>query len=203
MGRERTKRRDADARRLLAPRISRRSPLARARPWAAPSLGPVAAVRASAASARSARPWHRRSRRRCAGSRTRASTASGTARASCDFKIATGSFTSSAMSGTWVMGILVPSAVISMWCLLWCCFGAARHPPGSPARGSRRHRKKVTFRYNPVDTQSPRADPTPPASLSPTTPPSPPIVIVDDHHQAAPRTLPGLHFIHSTSIQHG
>ena len=94
------------------------------------------------------------------------------------------------MSGTWVLGILVPSVLLSLWCLMWCCFGAARQPPGSPARGGRLSQKR-TFKYNALKNQSPRASPT----TTPASPESPAVIVTQP-----PRTLPGLHFIHSTSI---
>jgi len=100
-----------------------------------------------------------------------------------------------AMSGTWVMGVLVPSALISMWCLMWCCFGAARQPPVSQPVANKVYRRQSTFKYNPVttETESPRANLARPPTPGP--PPSPPAV-----SNPAPRTLPGLHFIHSTAI---
>ena len=99
--------------------------------------------------------------------------------------------TPSAMSGSWVLGILVPSALISMWCLMWCCLGIARHPP--PSTSPPAHPGQQSFKYNPIDTASPRNDTVPETSISsaPSPPPSP---------RPPPRTLPGLHFIHSTSI---
>ena len=95
------------------------------------------------------------------------------------------------MSGAWVLGILVPSALISMWCLMWCCLGIARHPPPLTSRPA--HARQKSFQYNPVNAASPRNDTLPETSISSAAspPPSP---------RPPPRTLPGLHFIHSTSI---
>ena len=97
-----------------------------------------------------------------------------------------------AMSELWFLGVLVPSACLSLWCLSWCCFGVISDPPASP-RATRRP-KRVTFQYNPVNAESPRADSAPLAK--PVSPTSPPVIIVAD----PPRTLPGLHFIYSASI---
>ncbi len=103
------------------------------------------------------------------------------------------------MSADWLLGVLVPSACISLWCMLWCCFAQLHQLPNTPRQPVSVTRQ--TFKYNPVLLRSP--------------PPSPPVhhdadtvaYVVDNNvettHSTLPttRTLPGLHFINSLNIQ--
>ena len=98
-------------------------------------------------------------------------------------------------AGDWLYSILVPSACISIWCLMWCCFVRIRTVPAQPMPAARRKE----FQYLPLTAPRAQASTRLPTITEDEdeedkTPPTP------NNSPEAARLLPGLHFIRTNSI---